>query len=537
MSALASRIGTNVLTELVEDLETLLVARICSRNDSSESSTIEFKPPLARVDVTSSEADGYIGSYFDQIHPIYPFLDKQEFTSHTTDCRRTGRSKCSKACSAIYHAVLALGSQYNQGGSFTPGSGKAWSLFQLCLGAIPDILVPPYSLTKLQAIFAMNACCLQLDQALVYEAARMAQILRYHKSSNAQPVHLRVFWTIYHLEKIASFSDNNSSVIIQVFADEDIGCDIPSVPGSMLGDYNWFQSAIRLSRITSIAYTTLFSTRSSLQSAEDCLYSIKRVRRELEEWRLSVPMAFRPKEAIRLSELECPRTKMVALQTHYLYCNLIFAVEHLSLHVDPEEKLDREDSKWELMNAARAVIELVSLIEIEPYMPVFVAGIMPLSAVFVLFDFVIHNTTHKETESNIAFLDQAAAYFSQVDYASKGALPGSIISSFAGIARQYVLKLRERQPTHSASKPEMEQGIQPIWDYGPDIDFKDIDLSSIIAQQNSGQIPFTSLDTPSPFGSDMLYYPPSYDTQVSNSQIEDLRSIFGFAFPDWTEEI
>jgi hypothetical protein len=61
---------------------------------------------------------------------------------------------------------------------------------------------------------------------------------------------------------------------------------------------------------------------------------------------------------------------MVALQTHYLYCNLIFAVERLSLHVDPEEKLDREDSKWELMNAARTVIELVSFIEIEPYMPV-----------------------------------------------------------------------------------------------------------------------------------------------------------------------
>lgn len=81
-------------------------------------------------------------------------------------------------------------------------------------------------------------------------------------------------------------------------------------------------------------------------------------------------MAFRPKEAIRLSELECPRIKIVALQTHYLYYNLIFAVERLSLHVDPEEKLDREDSKWELMNAARTVIELVSFIEIEPYMPV-----------------------------------------------------------------------------------------------------------------------------------------------------------------------
>ncbi|OQE18061.1 hypothetical protein PENFLA_c022G03072 [Penicillium flavigenum] len=81
---------------------------------------------------------------------------------------------------------------------------------------------------------------------------------------------------------------------------------------------------------------------------------------------------------------------MVALQTHCLYCNLIFAVVRLCLHVDPDEKLDREDSKWESMSAARTVIELVSFIEIEPHMPVFI----------------------------IAFLDQAAAYFSQLEYAS-----------------------------------------------------------------------------------------------------------------------
>lgn len=159
-------------------------------------------------------------------------------------------------------------------------------------------------------------------------------------------------------------------IISQVFADEDIGCDIPSVPESMFGDYNWFLSAIHLSRLTSIVYTTLFSTRSSLKSTEDCLCSIKHVRRGLEEWRLSVHVAFRPKEPIRLSEIGSPNMKMVAIQTHYLYYNLVFAVERLCLHVDPDEKLDREDSKWELMNAARTVIELVSFIEIKPHMPI-----------------------------------------------------------------------------------------------------------------------------------------------------------------------
>lgn len=61
---------------------------------------------------------------------------------------------------------------------------------------------------------------------------------------------------------------------------------------------------------------------------------------------------------------------MIVIQTHYLYYNLVFPVGRLSLHVDPDEKMDREESKWNLMNAARAVIELLQFIEIQPHMPV-----------------------------------------------------------------------------------------------------------------------------------------------------------------------
>lgn len=138
----------------------------------------------------------------------------------------------------------------------------------------------------------------------------------------------------------------------------------------MFGNYNWFLSAIHLSRLTSIAYTTLFSTSSSAKSAEHSLRSIKHIRRGLEEWRSAVPVEFRPKELLGLRKIASPRTKMIVIQTHYLYYNLVFAVGRLSLHVDPDEKLDREESKWNLMNAARAVIELLRFIEIQPHMPV-----------------------------------------------------------------------------------------------------------------------------------------------------------------------
>lgn len=65
-------------------------------------------------------------------------------------------------------------------------------------------------------------------------------------------------------------------------------------------------------------------------------------------------------------------------------------------------------------------------------------GVIPLSALFILFDFVVHNPTHPETGTNLALLDVAAGYFSRLEYATGGSLPSSLLSDFSHIARQYV---------------------------------------------------------------------------------------------------
>lgn len=138
----------------------------------------------------------------------------------------------------------------------------------------------------------------------------------------------------------------------------------------MFGDYDWFLSAIRLGRLSSIAYTTLFSTQATWRAKEYCLESIKSVRRALEEWRLSVPVAFRPREVLQLNQSASASRKLVAIRTQYSYYNLVIALERLSLHVESDENIDREGSKWNLMHAARAVIELTPFIDIEPYVPI-----------------------------------------------------------------------------------------------------------------------------------------------------------------------
>jgi hypothetical protein len=65
-------------------------------------------------------------------------------------------------------------------------------------------------------------------------------------------------------------------------------------------------------------------------------------------------------------------------------------------------------------------------------------ALMPISALFIIFDLVVHNPTHPETNNNLALLDVASGHFSRLEYASQGTLPGSLIAEFAHIAREHV---------------------------------------------------------------------------------------------------
>lgn len=67
-----------------------------------------------------------------------------------------------------------------------------------------------------------------------------------------------------------------------------------------------------------------------------------------------------------------------------------------------------------------------------------ILGVMPLSALFVLFDFVVHNPYHPESSTNLTFLDVVGAYFTRLEYSTGGSLPSSLVAEFALIARQFI---------------------------------------------------------------------------------------------------
>ena len=73
---------------------------------------------------------------------------------------------------------------------------------------------------------------------------------------------------------------------------------------------------------------------------------------------------------------------------------------------------------------------------------------MPLTALFIIFDLVVHNPTHADTDKNLALLDVATGYFSMFEYNSSGSIPGSLASGFSRIAREYVRSFQTtRTPT------------------------------------------------------------------------------------------
>ncbi|BDD59561.1 hypothetical protein MAP00_004757 [Monascus purpureus] len=440
--SLSIRLGNDKLREVVERIDEYINARMNPSNKSS-SWIIQFRGPSSPIQVSKEATASYIGAYFDQVHPTYPFLDRNDFECKAS---RPDLPQYLEACppfSALYHTVLALGCQYTEGGSFDPGDGEAWKLFQVSLGLFLDLLVPRETLTTVQAItamsiFALNLSCIQIGETLTAEAARMVQSLGYHKALYAGESEIacqRTFWVVYSLEKISSFFIGKGSA----FLDLDIGCPIPETPSPGVGGIDWFLLTARFSRLVSKAYDMLFSVTATMNSTKEYYAAIDEINDDLETWRKTFPKEFRPGEPFRPQTFSCMYHMLTTLKWHYFYYGILMSLCRLTLHVGADTSTQRlEEAKVRLMNSARVVIDLTRYVDAEPYTSVWMLGIIPLSALFILFDFVIHNPFHPETSTNLALLGVAVGHFSRLDYATRGSLPCSILSDFAHLAHHFV---------------------------------------------------------------------------------------------------
>lgn len=89
-------------------------------------------------------------AYFEQVHPVYPFLDQEAFERKVFGQVSSQSLVADKVWSALYHTILAIGCHYNDGGSFDPGNGQAWGLFEVALSYFQDVVMTKGSLMAVQ---------------------------------------------------------------------------------------------------------------------------------------------------------------------------------------------------------------------------------------------------------------------------------------------------------------------------------------------------------------------------------------------------
>ncbi|KAI5918472.1 hypothetical protein F4810DRAFT_573631 [Camillea tinctor] len=442
---ISAQLQNNKVDELLKRIQTTVRHRI-PRHETINAS-LRTKENI-NATLSPSEARGYIDAYFQHVHPAHPFLDRKSFKETISSPNFGKEISQNKALLALYNAVLALGSQAAGGGSFEPGKGESWRLFSSSVVVYSDLLTLPDSIIVLQALTAMSLyslsiCCMATEHVILSEAARRAQNLRTVKlPENALPSYHRAFWILYSLDKISSFHFGRTSF----FIDHNITVPISTVPESVFDGYDWFLSRARYSRLLSRAQTHLLSAGMTGKPKTYYLSTIDQLDRELENWRMSIPADIRPGNTNPIRRIQTCLFRSITVWTHLLYNSFKLSLCRAKLQLAAATRglvspSSHAESTQLMLETSRSTLELTALVDVEPSTPSwFIAGV-PVVSLFVIFDLVLTYPRHTETNSNLALLDIAGGHFSRIEYASNGYLPGSLITEFSYIAREYVNSL------------------------------------------------------------------------------------------------
>ncbi|KAJ5721925.1 uncharacterized protein N7483_009859 [Penicillium malachiteum] len=392
--------------------------------------------------------------YFEHVHPIYPFLHREEFEKKALDKQCLAFCQESASFSALYHAVLALGCQRREGGCFQPGQGTAWKLFKVAFSHFPNIIASKETLVHAQAIFARNTSWVQIEKSLTTQAARIVQALGLNRAMyESENIDLcqRIFWVTYILEKTQSFICDRDSVChstlkdanfsdwrFKILVDSNIGIPAPQIPEAVFDGFDSFRALCSLSRLLSKAQSSLFTISATLVPNNTLIARIEGFEIDLDRWQMSIVPHFRPGCNLQANVMGSLLMEL-KLKISFHYYSAVIALARLKLSILPEDLISkRQETAKQLLHASRAIIDLTRYIDVETSTPIWILLSVPLSAIFILFDFVIHNPSHEETKNNIALMGVASGYFCRVEFSSNGRLQFSLLSDLAQIARDYI---------------------------------------------------------------------------------------------------
>ncbi|PKY06546.1 fungal-specific transcription factor domain protein [Aspergillus campestris IBT 28561] len=431
------------------------------------------------------EAMSLFRDFFENFNCMFPLFHEPTFM-HLVERQYSRDPYEGSGWWASINVVLAIAHRLRVMSNLVPQEEdkKGWLYLKNSMGVLTELTMRNTDLLSVQALLGMSLFLQgtpnpQPSFFLVAAAIRLSHSIGLHKRGSGfglNPVEVeqrkRVFWIAYLLDKDICLRSGRPPVQ----DDDDMNVELPSddppdnignVPlADGKGKFNLFRCMCRFAIIGSRVYKRLYSAKASKQSDGELLNTIGELDKELEEWKDSIPLDFRPEHEIKASHTPLILHVVVL---HFAYYNCLTTIHRMSVHhgywtsrlsnyaiqglnarpLNPRVFL----SAVLCVTAARASINLIKYIPQGDFACVWLILYYPVSALVTLFANILQNPNDARARSDVKLMNVVVNFLSTlVSDESNGSIKRmlGLCGEFERIA-QVVLDKAERE-SHTKKK-------------------------------------------------------------------------------------
>jgi hypothetical protein len=307
-----------------------------------------FRRPVYIQLPPRAEAMSLLKDYFDNFNCILPLFHQPTFM-HLAERQYSNDPYDGSGWWACLNVVLATAHRLRVMSKLVPEEEdkKAWAYIKNAMGVFSELTMRNTDLLSVQALlgialFMQGTPNPQPSFLLIAAAIRLCHSIGLHKRGsgfNLNPVEIeqrkRVFWIAYMLDKDlclrsgrppAQDDDDMNVELPEADPPDNIG-NIPLADGK--SKMNLFRVMCEMVGIESRVYKRLYSVKAQKLSEGELLQTIGELDKELEDWKDSIPIDFRPEHEIKASH-----TPLILhiVMLHFNYYNTLTTIHRMSVH-------------------------------------------------------------------------------------------------------------------------------------------------------------------------------------------------------------
>lgn len=305
-----------------------------------------FKPLPGR-----QECYALLRDYFENFNCMFPLFHEPTFM-HLVDKHYSLEPYEGSGWWASLNVALAIGHRLRVMSNVVGQEEDevAWAYLKNAMAVMTELTMRANDLLSVQALLGMAMFLQgtpnpQPSFFLVSAAIRLAHSIGLHKRGSGFNLNeveneqrKRVFWIAYLLDKDICLRSGRPPAQ----DDDDMNVELPSenppdhvgsVPLAEESDgkktMNLFRLMCQFAQIQSRVYKQLYSVKASRQSDGELLNTIGELDSELEEWKDSIPVDFRPEH-----EIKAAHTPLIlhVVVLHFAYYNCLTTIHRMSVH-------------------------------------------------------------------------------------------------------------------------------------------------------------------------------------------------------------